>query len=424
MSTRREQPATYAALFRSRDFRSLFLAHLASLAGDQVGKIALTLLVFARSHSALLAALAYATSFLPWALGGPVLAAVADRLPRRRVMVGCDLARAGIIALAAVPGVPVPGLLVLMLAASLLAPPFEAARAAVLPEVLTGEDYVLGTSLNALVNQASQLAGFGAGGVLVVVLSARGALLFDAATFLVSAALLVTGLHCRAQPERAGAARPSLLADAAAGARTVFGNRRLRFLVGLSWAGVAFAVVPEALAAPYAAAMHRGPGTVGLLMAAPAAGSAVGALVLGRVVGARTRSRLMLPMAGLSALPLLACITRPSLPVTLSLFAVAGAGGAYQITANTAFSLGVPPAARARAFGLAVSGIQVAQGLGIGLAGAAAVVLPPSTVIALAGVAGLAAVGALALRWPGDVEPVVEPHRVIDLTVLEPLAVR
>ena len=129
-------------------------------------------------------------------------------------------------------------------------------------------------------------------------------------------------------------------------------------------------------------------------------------------------------MAGLSALPLLGCAVRPSLPVTLALFALSGVGASYQLAANTAFSLGVVPAARGRAFGLAVSGIQIAQGLGIVLAGAAAVALPPSTVIALTGVAGLAAVGTLALRWPGDVEPAVEPHRVIDLTVLEPVAAR
>jgi MFS family permease len=53
----------------------------------------LTVLVYARTGSVLLAATAYAASIAPRFLGGLLLSAVADRWPRRGLMIACDLAR-------------------------------------------------------------------------------------------------------------------------------------------------------------------------------------------------------------------------------------------------------------------------------------------------------------------------------------------
>ena len=51
----------------------------------------------------LLSAAAFAVSYLPWMLGGPLLAALAERYPYRRVMIICDLVRMVLIALVADP---------------------------------------------------------------------------------------------------------------------------------------------------------------------------------------------------------------------------------------------------------------------------------------------------------------------------------
>jgi hypothetical protein len=50
-----------------------------SVAGDQLARVALTLLVYGRTHSALLAAVAFAASVVPTFLGGILLAGLADR---------------------------------------------------------------------------------------------------------------------------------------------------------------------------------------------------------------------------------------------------------------------------------------------------------------------------------------------------------
>jgi hypothetical protein len=59
----------------------------------------------------------------------------------------------------------------------------------------------------------------------------------------------------------------------------------------------------------------------------------------------------------------------------------------------------VPPSGRGQAFGLAQSGILAGQGLGILVGGAAAQVLGPEPVVALAGVTGLSVAAMLAMTW-------------------------
>ena len=73
--------ATFGEVFAVSEFRVLWLSQLLSVIGDQLARVALTLLVYGRTHSALLAAVTFAASVLPIFLGGVTLAGVADRLP-------------------------------------------------------------------------------------------------------------------------------------------------------------------------------------------------------------------------------------------------------------------------------------------------------------------------------------------------------
>src|SRR5262249_58496518 len=98
--SRSGQP-TFREIFAVTEFRALWLAQLLSVAGDQLARVAMTVLVFDRTHSALWTALTYAVTFLPWVIGGVALSGLADRLPRRRVMVDCDLARTVLVCLMA-----------------------------------------------------------------------------------------------------------------------------------------------------------------------------------------------------------------------------------------------------------------------------------------------------------------------------------
>ncbi|GLY27306.1 hypothetical protein Kisp02_06710 [Kineosporia sp. NBRC 101731] len=195
-----DRPSRYRDVFGVREFRAVFAADLFSLIGDQIAAVAVAVLLYQDSGSPLLAAAGYATAYVPWLLGGPLLAAWAERFPGRSVMVACDLGRALLIAIAALPGMPSLGVAGLVFLAAMFAPPFDAARSALLAQILTGNTYPVGMSLRQAVHQIAQLAGFAVGGALVLALSAPGVLALNCFTFLVSAALLRAGLVARPAP--------------------------------------------------------------------------------------------------------------------------------------------------------------------------------------------------------------------------------
>ena len=84
-----EQAATtFRDVFAVAEFRALWAAQLLSVIGDQLARVALTVLVYDRTRSALLAAVTFVASIVPTFVGGVMLAWLADRYPRRRVMIG------------------------------------------------------------------------------------------------------------------------------------------------------------------------------------------------------------------------------------------------------------------------------------------------------------------------------------------------
>ncbi|MCW2715690.1 MAG: transporter, partial [Frankiales bacterium] len=189
--------ARYRDVLGQREFRTLFAAGGLSVTGDQLARIAVALLVFERSGSALAASATYACSYLTWLLGGPVLSALSDRHSWRRLMISVDLVRTLLVIVLVIPGLPLWLVFLVLGGVGLLSPPFEAARSALLADVLEGDAYVVGNALNQTINQAAQVAGFLVGGALVAMVGTEGALLVNAATFGVSALLLAAGVRER-----------------------------------------------------------------------------------------------------------------------------------------------------------------------------------------------------------------------------------
>ncbi|RFS85991.1 MFS transporter [Actinomadura spongiicola] len=393
-----ERQATYREVFAVGEFRALWLAQALSFVGDQLAQVALAVLVYDSTKSALLTALVYALTYLPPIVGGPVLSGLADLFPRRTVMIVCDVLRAGLVALMAVVALPIGGLSALVFLTVLLGAPFSAARAAVLPDVLEGDRYVAGSAITNITHQATQMLGFLAGGAIVAVVGTREALALDALTFGASAVILLAGLRGREAPGRRDRASFGLWRGTRDGARLVFGDPVLRSLVLFAWL-CAFYVIPEGLAAPYAATFGGGAATVGLLLSAMPTGMVVGAFLFSRFVRPANRLHAMGWMSMLACLPLVGASLHPPLWAVVALWALSGVGSAYQLAANAAFVAAVPPSGRGRAFGLAQSGILAGQGVGILVGGAAAQVLGPETVVALAGALGLSVSAMLTFGW-------------------------
>ena len=150
---------TFRQIFANPEFRAVWLAQLLSVAGDQLARVAITVLVYDRTRSPFWTALTYAVTLLPWVVGGLALSGLADRLPRRQVMVVCDLARLVFVCLMALVSLTAPPeaglwiLVALLFVVTLLDSPFKSARSALSADILTGEHYVLGTTLTQITFQ-------------------------------------------------------------------------------------------------------------------------------------------------------------------------------------------------------------------------------------------------------------------------------
>ena len=162
-ATEQAARTTFREVFAVAEFRALWLAQLLSVVGDQLARVALTVLVYDRTRSALLAAVTFVVSIVPTFIGGMTLAWLADRYPRRRVMIACDLIRAVLVLVMAIPGMPLAAMVALLFAVTLAGAPFTSARAAIFPDVLTGDRYVMGTAVTLTTYQFAQVIGFAGG---------------------------------------------------------------------------------------------------------------------------------------------------------------------------------------------------------------------------------------------------------------------
>ena len=390
------QPArtSFRDVFALAEFRALWTAQLLSVVGDQLARVALTVLVYDRTRSALLAAITFVVGILPTFIGGMTLAWLADRYPRRGVMITCDVIRGVLVLVMAIPRMPLAAMVALLFVVTLTEAPFASARAAIYPDVLRGDRYVLGTAVTLTTYQFAQVIGFVVGGTLVGLFGTRTSLVVDAATFAASA--LIVRAWVRPRPAQVAAShreRPRL-ADIFAGTRIVLGRPALRtpLLFGLL---AAFYNAPEGVAAPLAHALDGGAAAVGVILAANCLGQTVGAITFSRFVAPATRLRFMGPLAVSACAVLVLFFWEPDLSVSLLILVASGLCASYQLAANAAFVNAAPPEQRSQAFGAAQAAMSLGQGVVMILAGAAAEHHSPARVIAVCGAVG--AVVALAV---------------------------
>lgn len=385
---RHARQGAYRDVLGVREFRAIVLCDGLSILGDQVARLAVALLVFERTGSAFAASATYACSFLTWLVGGPFLSVAADRYPRRTVMLVCDLVRMALVGVLAIPDLSLVVVFGVLLLVGVLAPPFESARSAVLPDILEGERYIVGNAVTNTVSQAGQVLGFLGGGALVAVLGTSGALAVDAVTFALSAAVVAVYVQRRPAAIEAGE-RGSVLSETAAGLRLVTGDRYLFRLLAYGLVGVAVLIVPEGLAVSVAAETGGGEFAAGALTAAVPFGFLIGTAVVLRVPDAR-RQELLPLLVAVGSLPLLLSPLLDSWWLVLVVWVVAGTGSSLQLVANAAFVAAVAPAVRGRAFGLAGTALMATQGAALLLAGALAEQTGSREAVAVAGVIGLA----------------------------------
>src|SRR5215472_8301960 len=189
----------YRHALASPELQALVIAQLVSVAGTSVAAVGLTVLVYHRTNSPVLASLTFSLGFLPYLVVGALLSSIADRVRPRRLVTFCDGASALLAAGMAWPSMPVPALLGLLFVIGGLSALASGSRATLVRMAVSEAAYVPGRSLMRIAAQLAQLAGNAGAGVLLLVMSPGGALLVNGASFAISAATirLVVGDHDR-----------------------------------------------------------------------------------------------------------------------------------------------------------------------------------------------------------------------------------
>ena len=386
------QQGTYGTLFANSEFRALWLAQILSVLGDQLARVALTLLVYDRTRSPLLAAVTFAASVLPVFVGGLVLSGLADRLPRREVMIACDLSRMVLVLIMAIPGVPLPVLVGLLFTVTMISTPFTSARSGMYPDILPGDSFALGTAVTMTTYQVALVAGFAGGGAAVGFFGVRPCLLADAVTFGISALIAFIWVRPRpaARPNGAAGREARRGGGMTAGVRMAFGRPALRTPMLLGCLAT-FYVAPEGIAAPLAHSLGAGSLATGMVLTAGALGPSVGAVAFTRLVRPAVRTTLMRPLAIAGCATLMLFALHPPLPLALLIIVVSGLFDCYQVPAVAAFVHAAPASHRSQLFGVAQAAMSLGQGAAMIAAGAIAEHVSPSATIALSGAVGAVA---------------------------------
>jgi predicted MFS family arabinose efflux permease len=387
---------TYGDIFSERDFRALFISRALSTIGDYVARAALVIAVFSETGSTALMGVTFALTTLPDLIGGPVLAGLADRYPRRAVMVAADLGRALLLLVMAFPGLPLVALWTLLFAIRLLDSPFGSAYMSTMSVVLPGKRLVKGSAVTQLVNHIAYTIGYGAGGLVVGLAGLSAVLVFNAGTFLLSGLVILLGVRARPATAR-GDLRQSWFGPARTATRYIIANPRLRLIVLFTFP-IATTLVTQTLAAPYASQIGHGSAVSGLLMASGTAGIVVGLWIMPLLIPTQ-RARHLVVLSFISCAPLAVFAAVPPAAVASALIVVAGMTLYFWIPLAAEFTQTVPDDMRGQGVGLLTTTMRVTQGVAILIFGLAAQTAPSSTVIAVSGTIGTVMVTVLSVAW-------------------------
>ncbi|MEU9044314.1 MULTISPECIES: MFS transporter [unclassified Kitasatospora] len=371
---------TYRELFGTREFTPLLLASAGQTAAQTVGGLALGILVFQRTGSALLSSLAMFGPALAQLVGAATVLSGADRLPPRAAMTGLSLLLGVGTALQAIPGLPVWAVFAVLLGLGVVGSVGGGVRYGLLNEVLTRDGYLLGRSVLNMSVGVIQICGFAVGGALVTVLSARGTLLLSAGLYLPAAVVARCGLSSR--PAR-GAGRTSVAETWRTNAR-LWSSVPRRYVCLALWVPNGLIVGVESLYVPYS------PADAGLMFALGAMGMLVGDTVAGRFLPARRRDRLAVPLCVLLAAPYLVFAVHPGRPTALVLVTVAAFGYSAGLLLQERLMALTPDELSGHALGLHSSGMLTMQGVGAAVAGSVAELTSPATGMAVTAAVSLA----------------------------------
>ena len=292
-----EQPALAKAsapsLWRSSNFLKFWIGQSVSKFGDQFNLLALPLLILALTHSPFALGISEAANLVPYLLLGLPAGALIDRLPRRIVMIVCDIARALIFAALTVllltgwlTAATVWVIYVAIAMTSVATIFFDMAYLTAAPAIVSPAQLLAANSALQGSESTAQFAGPPLAGLIFQAIGAAYALLGDAISFIVSVislALIPHDFRAAATPSKTPTMKPSLWRDIGEGMRFVWKQPVLR------WTMLLIAVSNFCSNAAFPLwlfrmqdRLHYSAGLIGLILACMAVGGIVGSFAAGR----------------------------------------------------------------------------------------------------------------------------------------------
>jgi hypothetical protein len=387
--------ATFRQVLAVPVYRTVFLTRALAIGADTLRTVALSVLVFTATGSALLGAMTFGASFLPQVVGGLLIGALPDLVrPRLLIVTGYTL-EACAAALLAVGGMPVWASLLLVAGIGCLAPVFNGTAGRLTADVLSGDAFVVGRGLFQLASSAAQIIGMAGGGLAVAFMGPETALLVTSGCHAVAALWAWLALPDLPAPGRQS--ERSLVRQSFHGAHVLLVDPVVRRLLFANWLPPALVIGGESLLIPYAALEGFPDGSAGLVLACIPAGMFVGNLVVTRALAPRTRERAVPLLVVLLGLPLVAFAFDLNAVAAGVLMAFLGAGFAFGVGLQGRFRDALPDDSTGQAFGLLSTGLMTFQGVGPLVFGGLTEVVPVGVAMALAGGATLVSAAWIAL---------------------------
>jgi MFS family permease len=336
------------SIFAERGFAYYFGGQCLSYLGDGLRTLAIPLLVFHLTGSALSTGITYALEILPFALVGLVGGSLADRTDRRRLMIACDFIRFAIMALFSIAyargALTLPLLYAGIVVLSAAAAVFMGGQASSIPFLVGKARSSRAVAALVAAEQTSNFITPPIGGAIFAAAGALPALVVNACTYLVSQLSLfavptlgpeapVAWPHVRVIMRDVREGFRFLAADAAMTAVTLTS-------LGLNF----FGMMGFAITIPYLKTVFgAGDALVGLTYGGVAIGSVIGALVAGRFGPHWHFGRALCAAYVLDAVLYLPVLFAQNVLTVVVFFGLSSIAGSFQVTQIVGWRLRIVP---------------------------------------------------------------------------------
>jgi MFS family permease len=370
----------------NRNFALQWQGQTVSRLGSQIFMAGLLFWVkHATGSAALMGGLSMVSS-LPGVILMPVGGALADRFPRRSIIIIGDLVRGlALLALtafmvlrpAAIPAIVV-GLFLVSVINGIVGSFFGPALAATIPDIVPKDKVVAANSLGQLSLQGSLFIGQAIGGWLYQVIGATTLFLINSLSFLYASASEVLVRIPQTIPERKGDWREQFRTfgrEIAEGFRYVWAKPGLREMLFLS-ATLAFFTAPIVVLMPFYVedSLRATPSWYGFLLSGYAVGTMLGYVLAGVLrLRATARGALMMAISVVVPLGFIGLGLAQSTGAALALMLLGGlASGYVTVNITTLIQATTPSEIRGRVVGLLAALSTALTPIGSGIAGVAA----------------------------------------------------